>query len=60
MKRTWQVTIQGDPPMEISVETLTDSLSQKEIFAEIKRLVKAVGIDPRLIIDWEMAEVKTH
>lgn len=55
-ERVWTVTLQGDPPTQIEVTTWTDSAVQREVVQEIKDNLKKLGHDPRLMIDWELAE----
>jgi len=54
MKRTWRVTLQGDPTRSLLVATETSSALQKDVAQDIKVKVQDLGYDPRLIIDWEM------
>lgn len=56
MRREWKVTLQGNPPEDIEVATDTSDARTRIIFEEIKQQVRALGHDPRLIIDWESSK----
>ena len=55
MKQIWRVTMQGEPTTTMLVTTEEiKSVLQRNIFQGIKAKVRALGYDPRLIVDWEM------